>query len=660
MAFQFDQHRIAGPIAPAPAPIRNRQRQARQQHVVHLTMEQRRHTPQQGCRSRPIQCHRQMTRVRHHIPLRIKRPRSQTGVRSRQHRFPQRQLRTPLLRKSRKMLRPAPERCPDRRQRRLSPGPHRRPCLRQIRHQDPPRHAVHNQMMHRQQQTSRLRCCRVKPYRLHHHAGRRRQSSHRRSRLRRHHLTLGLRVRYRDPAQKPRGRHRAAPANRQPPVVSFTLQPRPQQVVMIQQRLQRARLEREGDDWWLSVGRRGAVSASGLLRRVSVSDAETEREVMAAEAAAAVGRLSPSAGVMVQAVWFDAAAAKPGRLLLAVHHLVVDGVSWRILMPDLAEAWSAVRSGREPSLAAVGTSFRRWSEHLAGLAQERGSELALWEAMLAGSDPCLGSRPLDAKRDVVANARHLTKTLDRARTAALLGRVPALFHGQVNDVLLTGLALAVADWRRRWGYGTGDAVLIELEGHGREESAGIDLSRTVGWFTSLYPVRLDAGGLERAQAWSGGASLGDAVKQIKEQLRGVPENGLGYGLLRYLNTETGAALTGLPRPQIGFNYLGRFAAGGSGDWSLATELEAFGGGGDAQMPLRHALEVNAITLDEAQGPQLAVRWSWAGGVLTETQVADLAQSWLEALAALVEHAERPDAGGLTPSDIPLVSLSQAT
>src|SRR5215813_6957071 len=102
--------------------------------------------------------------------------------------------------------------------------------------------------------------------------------------------------------------------------------------------------------------------------------------------------------------------------------------------------------------------------------------------------------------------------------------------------------------------GGGTAALIDLEGHGREELfEDVDLTHTVGWFTSLFPVRLEAAGIDLDDALAGGASLGRALKLVKEQLRAVPANGVGYGLLRYLNAQTGAELTGLARPEIGFN-----------------------------------------------------------------------------------------------------------
>ena len=244
--------------------------------------------------------------------------------------------------------------------------------------------------------------------------------------------------------------------------------------------------------------------------------------------------------------------------------------------------------------------------------------------MLSEPSLSLVEGALDPARDVTGTAGQLTLTLPAAVTGALLTRVPAAFHGGVNDVLLTGLALAVADWCRRRGRGTSQAshaVLVDLEGHGREEVfADVDLSRTVGWFTSLYPVRLDPGALDLDEALAGGAALGRALKPVKEQLRALPDHGLGYGLLRYLNRETAAQLDGfagaadrlqLPGP------LRRAAPAGAADWGGAPEAVTLGSGGDPAMPLAHVLEVNALTLDGADGPELSATWSWAPALLSE-------------------------------------------
>ncbi|MBX7555726.1 amino acid adenylation domain-containing protein, partial [Streptomyces sp. tea 10] len=423
----------------------------------------------------------------------------------------------------------------------------------------------------------------------------------------------------------------------------------------------RARLVRE-DDWALEVPEPGTVSAAALIRRTVLPGAsdKVRRAAIAANAESAAGRLDPDAGVMLQAVWFDAGPDRSGRLLLLVHHLVVDGVSWRILVPDLAAACDALALGEKPALLPVATPLRAWAEALGEAAARRSGELDLWRSQLAGGDPILGSRRLDLTRDTFATENTLERSLSTEHTSALLTQVPAAFHTKVNDVLLTAFAVAVADWRERRGRGGDPAVLLDLEGHGREDAVpGADLSRTVGWFTSLHPVRLDPGSAHRAGFWRGGAAVGEVLKAIKEQLRAVPDGGIGYGLLRYLTPAT--LLPHSSPPQLGFNYLGRFpAADGAGQpWTAAPEADALGGGSDPGMPLTHEVELNALTEDGPDGPRLVATWSWARDLLTEAEIADLADTWFRALSVLADHARVPEAGGRTPSDLTLVSLSQA-
>ncbi|HEX3305973.1 MAG TPA: condensation domain-containing protein, partial [Streptosporangiaceae bacterium] len=426
------------------------------------------------------------------------------------------------------------------------------------------------------------------------------------------------------------------------------------------------RLRPTGSDapWSLEVAPAGAVSAGDCLRRIDIRglDEAGLRACIAAAAPAAERRLAPAAGVMVAAVWFDAGAQAPGRLLLTIHHLAVDGVSWRILVPELAAAWEAIAQGQAPALlAARGTSFRGWAQRLASHASAGGrvEELAFWRGMLGAPSLALVEGALDPQRDINGTAGRLTLTLPAALTAALLTRVPAAFHGGINDVLLTGLVVAIADWCRRRGRGSGPAVLLDLEGHGREEVFGdVDLSGTVGWFTSLFPVRLEPGVLDVDDAMAGGGALGRALKSIKEQLRALPDNGLGYGVLRYLNPQTAAQLEGFASPQISFNYLGRFAAAAASDWGGAEEAVRLGAG-DPAMPLSHAIEVNALTLDNREGARFTATWSWAPALVTDAEMRDLAERWFAALEALVRHATAAGAGGRTPSDLPLVALSQA-
>jgi amino acid adenylation domain-containing protein/non-ribosomal peptide synthase protein (TIGR01720 family) len=440
------------------------------------------------------------------------------------------------------------------------------------------------------------------------------------------------------------------------------------QAVLDQHDALRMRRQRNGQDgpWTYEIAERGAVRAESLTRRVDITGltGETLHDTIAAQARAAWARLAPGKGVMLQAVWFDAGPARPGRLLLAAHHLVVDGVSWQILLPDLRTAYEAVVAAKEPQLAPVGTPLRHWAQllHTEAVRSIRVAETARWAEALRTPAPGLVDDALDPARDVVGTGRKLTLSLPPEQTEPLLTGVPAAFHATVQDVLVTALALAAAHWRGQRGRGDGRGILIDVEGHGREEIAdGLDLSRTVGWFTSLYPVRLDPGVDDWAQLWAGGPAAGDALRTVKEQLRSLPDGGIGYGLLRRLNPDTGPELAALARPQMLFNYFGRAAAPGTApvaDWGPAAETEAVIGDGDPQLALSHVVEVNALTQDHPDGPRLFASWTWPERLLTEADVRELADGWFRALRALIDHAERPDAGGYTPSDLALVDLSQ--
>ncbi|MGA5817950.1 amino acid adenylation domain-containing protein [Kitasatospora sp. NPDC094028] len=429
-------------------------------------------------------------------------------------------------------------------------------------------------------------------------------------------------------------------------------------------RLVPAGAEAAADGPELDVPPTGAVRAAELIRRIdlTVPGGPALRELVAREGEAAEGRLDPERGVMVQAVWFDAGPDAPGRLLLVVQHLVVDGVSWRILVPDLAAAWEAVAAGREPVLDPVATSFRSWSRGLAeaALTPARRTELPLWIRQLDAVDPLVGDRPFDPAEDLTGTTRTLTRTLPSDVTAELLTSVPAAYHAGVNDVLLTAFALAIADHRRRHGRAGDGSVLVDLEGHGREDVVGgADVSRTVGWFTSAHPVRLAPAVRDWAGLWAGGAPVGQALKLVKEQLRALPDHGLGYGLLRHLNPETGPQLEAFGEPQFAFNYLGRLPAAGDEPWSAAAEADALGSGADPAMPMTHLVELEALTEDHPTGPRLVATWSWAGRAVPEETVAELADLWFRALRVTAEHARSAGSGGHTPSDLTLVSLSQA-
>nr|WP_272918038.1 non-ribosomal peptide synthetase [Actinomadura rayongensis] len=412
------------------------------------------------------------------------------------------------------------------------------------------------------------------------------------------------------------------------------------------------RLVRAGDSWHLEPG-----DPDGQVTRIDAvgADGVAWEDLTTAEARAASGRLDPGAGAMVQAVWLDRGPL-PGRLVVVAHHLVVDGVSWRVLLPDLETAYEAVAAGREPALEPSGTSFRRWSRVLAeqAVGADRTAELPVWREMLTDPGPGLADRGLDPKRDTAAGARQLSVPVPADVTETLLTRAAQAFNAGMNDVLLAALAAAVASWR-----GTrGGPVLVDVEGHGREALTDeMDLSRTVGWFTNVHPVRLDTGSADLADVRSGGPAAGALLKAVKEQVRAVPADGLGYGMLRHLNPETGAELAALPVPEIGFNYLGRFTAA-AGEPGAGWRNAGLGGDVDPSMPAAHVLEAGGVIRDRPDGPDLRLSLSWVESLLDRPAVERLAAEWTAMLTGLAAHADDPDAGGHTPSDFPLATLTQ--
>ncbi|MET7767094.1 amino acid adenylation domain-containing protein [Nocardia sp. NPDC005366] len=404
--------------------------------------------------------------------------------------------------------------------------------------------------------------------------------------------------------------------------------------------LLRSTLRRSGDGWEWVVGEPGSVDAADLIEVVTADGAP--EEIAERELQRAADRLDPAAGVVAQFVLIRPENDPSGGSLLwlVLHHLVTDGVSWRVLLPDLAAAWFG------GALDPVGTSFRRWAHATVAQAASRRAELPLWQRILRTPDPVIGSRAADPAVDVVATMAQLSTTVDAEIADAVLDIAPARFYCGADDVLLAALTMAVGRWRDRTG------ALFTLEGHGREESVlpGADVARTVGWFTSVYPVAIDLTGIDLDDAFAGGPAAGAAIKAAKEQLRAVPDRGVGYGMLRYLDPEGAAALEGAPVPQISFNYLGRGAGGTDEAWLPRR----FASTQDDRAPLPAIIDVNAIMGASA----LDVTWAYASGVLDAGQVAELAELWTAALRALAAHATSRDAGGHTPSDFPLTTVTQ--
>ncbi|MFK0026630.1 amino acid adenylation domain-containing protein, partial [Streptomyces sp. NPDC090798] len=425
--------------------------------------------------------------------------------------------------------------------------------------------------------------------------------------------------------------------------------------------LLRARLTTADADgtWQLEVLPPGSVSAVSCLTRVEAAGlGERELRALAVQQEdEARSLLSPAEGRMLHAVWLDAGPHEHGRLVITLHHLAVDAVSWRILVPDLVSAWQDIAADRQPNLQPVYTTFRRWADHTCAEAERRVGELPFWEEVVAETEAPWSSVPaLEPAHDTWGTARTITVTLPTELAAPLLTSLPEAYNCGADSVLLAALLTAVGSRTARHD-GSTPPFLVDVERHGREQiTPALDVSRTVGWFTSVSPVRLDM------REVGGGRAAEDVLKYVKEQLRAAPDNGFGYGLLRYLHPETAARLAALPEPHILFNYLGRVPAptgqGGTAQpWSVVDDGEA-GGGADTDMPMAHALTINAVARDTGAGPELLTTWAWPGRLWAAADVQGLAEAYTQALTLMATSAESPGIGGLTPSDVPLLGLSQ--
>ncbi|WP_353632310.1 non-ribosomal peptide synthetase [Pseudomonas canadensis] len=329
------------------------------------------------------------------------------------------------------------------------------------------------------------------------------------------------------------------------------------------------------------------------------------------------------------------------RLLIAIHHLVVDGVSWRVLLEDLQNVYRQLSDGQSVSLPAKTSALRDWAARLQAYAGSESlrEELSVWQDQLAGPETVLPvARPQGSLRN--RDADTVSVRLDAEHTRQLLQQAPSAYRTQVNDLLLTALARVLCRWS---GH---PSALIQLEGHGRETLFDeIDLTRSVGWFTSAYPLRLTPH-----------AGQGDSIKAIKEQLRGVPHKGLGYGVLRYLADDLcKQSMAALPSAQITFNYLGQFDQSFGADALFHPLDEPAGLAHDPDAPLPNELSVDS----QVYGGELVLRWTFSRERHDQQSIHELADAYLAELQSLVAHCLQDNAGGLTPSDFPLAHLTQS-
>ena len=346
-----------------------------------------------------------------------------------------------------------------------------------------------------------------------------------------------------------------------------------------------------------------------------------------------------STGPLVRVVGFCFESDNVNRLLIVIHHLLTDVVSWRVLLEDFVTAYGQLSQNQTVTLPAKTSSYQQWSKRLTALAQSETikADLSYW---LEQSRKHVTSLPLDfaSGANTVADAEVVSVSLSEAETTGLLQEVPSVYQTQITDALLAALARALRKWTNE------RTLLVDVESHGRESIAGdLDLSRTVGWFTSVFPVVIE----------SSTSDVAATIKSVKEQLRRVPRNGFSYGLLRYLTTDGIPAERSL-QPEIGFLYLGQF------DQELPPSAPirlAHESSGPAQSPRAHRTHLLDFEARVADG-KLQVSITYSHNLHRRETISRLAEGFLEELRALIEHCRSAQEISYTPSDFPDAELTQ--
>jgi len=378
--------------------------------------------------------------------------------------------------------------------------------------------------------------------------------------------------------------------------------------------------------------------------RPSAAEHRRIKAVVEAAAAQVQASLDVEAGPLLRLVLMNLGAELGQRLLIVAHHLAIDGVSWRILLGDLESVYHQLENGATPELPPKSTSFKEWGERLVELVRSGAfdEERGYW---LDPRRRRAGRLPLEGPEEAntLDTVRRVSVQLEEETTRALLEEVPRAYRTQIGDLLMAALVETFAGW-------TGSPYLvIELEGHGREEEvvSGVELSLTVGWFTVLYPLLL-------ARPANGGP--GELIKAVKEQIRSVPNRGLGHGLLRYLSgdEEITRALSAQGEPEISFNYLGQLDQALAEESRFAGAPESAGPTTAGDQPRRYKLEINSSITRS----RLNVAWTYSENLHHRETIERLASDYLDHLRALIEHCRTSEARGLTPSDFPLAEIGQ--
>ncbi|MEM7555731.1 MAG: amino acid adenylation domain-containing protein [Cyanobacteria bacterium P01_A01_bin.84] len=354
--------------------------------------------------------------------------------------------------------------------------------------------------------------------------------------------------------------------------------------------------------------------------------------------------LNFTTGELIRVAFFNLGKYQNSRLLFIIHHLVIDGVSWRILLSDLQTAYQQLVKGESIQLPLKTTSFKQWSERLHTYANS--DEISNFSPHITASK--LEEDTNNSHKPVTTN-QQIEITLSSKYTQALVKEVPTAYNTQINDILLTGLVQTFAQYTGK------KSLLIDLEGHGRSELFdNLNLSRTVGWFTNIVPVNLN---LEQLSDIN---NPGEAIKLIKEQLR-IPNHGIDYSVWRYLKAnktqnKTQDKITNhqIPLPEISFNYLGQFDSILTNSNIFELAKESPGLTQDPNSQKAYLLEINGAIIED----KLKFTWTYSNHDYHKSAIDNLGEKYLEYLIKLIKHCQSPETGGYTPSDFSLAEIEQ--
>lgn len=350
-------------------------------------------------------------------------------------------------------------------------------------------------------------------------------------------------------------------------------------------------------------------------------------------------------GPVLSLAYFNFGDVEQGRLLVVAHHLVMDAVSWRILLEDFALLYTTDFTQGKVQLPEKTASYQQWGNLLDQYANEDHvqKELEYWGNVSRNQVlPLPQDIQSSSDEDTEVNAASVSRSLSKQDTQALLQDVPSAYRTQVNDVLLTALLETIAVWQE------GDTLLVNMEGHGREEIfEDVSLARSVGWFTTLFPVAIHRPEVD---------DLSVVLKSVKEQLRQLPNRGLGYGVLRYLAHDESIRrrLEKLPTPEISFNYLGQVDLDVSNSAVFSPAIETPGAEHGPSNKRSHSLDLIALI---SHG-EFKVQWIYGSKSYHQKTIESLADGFMGHLQKIIVHCLQPANRGYTPSDFPLACLEQ--